>query len=90
MIGKEGTQLGRKRQKVVRYTRSRLPKKYLCPNCGKNTVQVVVREDQEVARIICSNCSLRREVSILGETAPIDAYCKFVDQFYGVEEPQEQ
>jgi transcription elongation factor Elf1 len=51
---------------------------------------VIVREDQEIARIFCSNCSLKREIPIIGETAPIDAYCQFIDNFYGVEETQEQ
>jgi transcription elongation factor Elf1 len=82
--------LGRKRKKVVRYSRNRLPHQYLCPNCGKNSIMVIVREDQEVARIFCSNCSLKREIPVIGETAPIDAYCQFIDRFYGVEETQEQ
>lgn len=81
--------MGRKRKKVEKYTRSRLPTRYLCPNCGKNTVEVIVREDEEIARIICSNCSLKREISIVKDTAPIDAYCQFVDYFYGVEEISE-
>jgi transcription elongation factor Elf1 len=82
--------LGRKRKKVVKYTRSQLPTKYLCPNCGKNTIGVIVHEEDEIARMICSNCSLKEQIKITRDTAPIDAYCQFVDEFYGVQEQDEE
>jgi len=79
--------MGRKRQKVVKYVKKRLPKQYLCPSCGMNTVGVILHEEEGYARIVCSKCSLKEQVPIPENTDPVDAYCIFVDQYYGVEEP---
>jgi transcription elongation factor Elf1 len=81
-----GKRLGRKRKKIIKYTRSKLPNQYLCPNCGNSTVQVVIREEKESARIMCSNCTLKSEIKVRQESSPIDAYCQFIDGYYGVEE----
>jgi transcription elongation factor Elf1 len=78
--------MGRKRQKVVKIVKKKLPDQYLCPSCGMNTVGVIVHKEEGYARIICSTCSLKEQVPIPENTSPVDAYCIFVDQYYGVEE----
>lgn len=82
--------MGRKRQKVVKIVKKKLPDQYLCPSCGMNTVGVIVHKEEGYARIICSTCSLKEQVPIPENTDPVDAYCIFVDQYYGVEEPPVQ
>jgi transcription elongation factor Elf1 len=79
--------MGRKRQKVVKFVKKRLPDQYLCPSCGMNAVGVILNEKEGYARIVCSKCSLTGQVPIPENTDPVDAYCIFVDQYYGVEEP---
>ncbi|MCW4048585.1 MAG: hypothetical protein NWE89_02505 [Candidatus Bathyarchaeota archaeon] len=79
--------MGRKRQKEVKIIRKRLPSHYLCPNCGKNTVGIILHKDEGFARIICSACALKDQFPVKESTDPVDAYCIFVDQYYGVEEP---
>jgi len=82
--------MGRKRQKVVKIIKKRLPDQYLCPNCGMNTVGIIIHPSEGLARIICSSCSLKGQFPVPENTDPVDAYCIFVDKFYGVEEPPEQ
>jgi transcription elongation factor Elf1 len=82
--------MGRKRQKVVKIIKKKLPDQYLCPNCGMNTVGIILHPSEGYARIICSSCSLQKQFPVPGNTDAVDAYCIFVDQFYGVEEPPKQ
>lgn len=82
--------MGRKRQKVVKYIRRRLPIQFLCPNCGKNTVSIVLKKNEGIGRIICASCGLKDQFPVPENTAPVDAYCIFVDSYYGVEEPPTQ
>ena len=78
--------MGRKRQKVVKITKRRLPSQYLCPNCGKNAISVILKRDVNIGRIICADCNLKAQFQIPLEIEPVDAYCLFVDKYYGVEE----
>jgi transcription elongation factor Elf1 len=78
--------MGRKRQKVVKVIRRRLPSQYLCPNCGKNTITVVLKGDEKIGRVMCASCNLRSQFPIPSNIEPVDAYCLFVDKYYGVEE----
>jgi transcription elongation factor Elf1 len=82
--------MGRKRQKVVKIIKKKLPDQYLCPKCGMNTVGIILHPKEGFARIICSNCGLKEQFPIPENVDPVDAYCIFVDQFYGVEEPTVQ
>jgi transcription elongation factor Elf1 len=82
--------MGRKRQKVVKIIKKKLPEQYLCPNCGMNTVIVILHKEEDYARIICSRCSLNERFPVPENTEPVDAYCIFVDNYYGVEEPAVQ
>jgi transcription elongation factor Elf1 len=82
--------MGRKRQKVVRIIKRRLPDQYLCPKCGMNTITVILRQGEGIGRIICARCELRGQFPIPDNVQPVDAYCIFVDSYYGVEEPLAQ
>jgi transcription elongation factor Elf1 len=79
--------MGRKRQKPPNIIKRRLPSQYLCPNCGKNTISIVLKLDEGVGRIICASCSLKDQFPVPAHVQPVDAYCIFVDNYYGVEEP---
>ena len=78
--------MGRKRQKEVKIIKKTLPSQYLCPSCGKNTVTIIIKEDEGIGRIICASCGLQDQFPVPPQTAPVDDYCIFVDNYYGVEE----
>ncbi len=82
--------MGRKRQKAPQIIKKKLPKQYLCPSCGMNTVGIIIHKDQGVSRIICASCGLKDQFPVPEGIDPVDAYCLFVDQYYGVEEPIKQ
>jgi transcription elongation factor Elf1 len=74
--------MGRRRRKVVRIPRKRLPTIYLCPSCGKEAIKVEILPEQEHATVRCGNCGLTDELPIKAGLKEIDVYCRFADKFY--------
>ncbi|MHC4537870.1 MAG: hypothetical protein ACYS6K_28390 [Planctomycetota bacterium] len=75
-------ELGRRRRKVVRLPKRRLPKIFLCPNCSLEAVRVSMKKTEHVADATCGNCGMAATFTIVRADEPIDVYCKFTDKFY--------
>jgi transcription elongation factor Elf1 len=74
--------MGRRRRKVVRIPKKKLPKVFICPKCGKESIKIEVTKEGEKATVRCSNCSLVDEVLTKSYFEDVDVYCHFVDRFY--------
>lgn len=75
--------MGRRRRKVVRFPKKKLPKVFLCPKCGVNAVHVMVK-DEVNSLVKCGNCGFEVEVPVSPTDEPVDLYCKFTDKFYAI------
>lgn len=74
--------MGRRRRKVVRIPKKKLPKFFSCPNCGKQAVRVEIFREDSRAVVSCGSCGAREEFQTKKALSEIDFYCMFTDKFY--------
>ncbi len=74
--------MGRRRKKVVRIPKKRLPKFFSCPKCGKETIRVEIFREEKRAVAGCSSCSLQEEFQVKPAQGEVDVYCMLTDRVY--------
>ncbi len=80
--------MGRRRRRVVRIVKKKLPTVFVCPRCGEEAVRVTIAKDTGKATVLCALCNLKSEFQAHPAAQAIDVYSYFTDVFYGVENPR--
>ena len=71
--------MGRRRRRVIRIVKRRLPTVFECPKCGETSIRVNLPKGREQTVVQCGNCGLTEKFEIPHSLEEIDAYCKFID-----------
>ena len=80
--------MGRRRRRVIRIVKKKLPTVFVCPRCGEEAVRVTIAKDTGKATVLCALCSLKDEFQAHPAAHMIDVYSYFADRFYGVKDPR--
>jgi transcription elongation factor Elf1 len=80
--------LGRRRRRVIRIVKKKLPTVFVCPRCGEEAVRVTIAKDTGHATVLCALCNLKDEFPAHPAAQAIDVYSYFTDRFYGVKDPR--
>ena len=80
--------MGRRRRRVIRIVKKKLPTVFVCPRCGEEAVRVTIAKDTGKATVICALCQLKDEFPAHPAAQMIDVYSYFADRFYGVKDPR--
>lgn len=80
--------MGRRRRRVIRIVKKKLPTVFMCPRCGEEAVRVTIAKDTGKAVVLCAMCQLKDEFPAHPAAQAIDVYSYFTDKFYGVKDPR--
>ena len=80
--------MGRRRRRVIRIVKKKLPTVFVCPRCGEEAVRVTIAKDTGHATVLCALCNLKDDFPAHPAAQPIDVYSYFADRFYGVKDPR--
>ena len=80
--------MGRRRRRVVRIVKKKLPTVFVCPRCGEEAVRVTIAKDTGHATVLCALCNLKDDFPAHPAAQAIDVYSYFTDKFYGVKDPR--
>src|SRR3989449_3343815 len=80
--------LGRRRRRVVRIVKKKLPTVFTCPRCGEEAVRVTIDKQTGHATVLCALCQLKDDFPAHPAAQMIDVYSYFTDRFYGVKDPR--
>jgi len=76
--------VGRRRRRVVKIVKKKLPTVFSCPSCGEESIKVALSKASHHATVQCAGCGLKEEIEASPADQVVDVYCKFTDKFYGV------
>ena len=80
--------MGRRRRRVVRIVKKKLPTVFTCPRCGEEAVRVTIDKQTGHTTVLCALCQLKDEFPAHPAAQMIDVYSYFTDRFYGVKDPR--
>src|SRR5437870_3786099 len=78
--------MGRRRRRVIRIVKKKLPTVFVCPRCGEEAVRVTIAKDTGHATVLCALCNLKDDFPAHPAAQAIDIYSYFTDRFYGVKD----
>jgi transcription elongation factor Elf1 len=72
--------MGRRKRRVIRIVRRKLPKVFNCPRCGINAIRVTFPELNS-AKVVCGSCHISHIYNLEKRKEVIDIYNMFIDDY---------
>lgn len=72
--------MGRRKRRVIRVVKRKLPRVFNCPRCGMNAIRVTFSEPNS-AKIVCGNCHISHIYDLETKKEAIDVYNMFIDDY---------
>ena len=79
--------MGRRRRRVVKVVKKKLPTVFTCPSCGDKAIRVVLPQGSGPALVQCGSCGLKHEYEASPSSEIVDIYCKLTDDYYASNKP---
>ena len=80
--------MGRRRRRVIRIVKKKLPTVFTCPVCSEEAVKVTLPKGAGMALVQCAACGAKDEFEVSRGTEMVDVYCRFTDKYYATGRPQ--
>jgi transcription elongation factor Elf1 len=80
--------MGRRRRRVIRIVKKKLPTVFTCPVCNEDAMKVTLPKGAGVAFVQCAACGAKDEFTVPRGTQMVDVYCKFTDKFHATGKPE--
>lgn len=74
--------MGRRRRRVIRIVKKKLPTVFTCPVCNEDAMKVTLPKGAGIAVVQCASCGAKDEFDVPAGTQMVDVYCKFTDKFH--------
>jgi len=75
--------MGRRRRRVIRIVKKKLPTTFTCPYCSEEAVKVTMPKGGGIASIECAACGAKDQFDVPRGAHMVDVYCKFADKYHG-------
>ncbi len=75
--------MGRRRRRVIRIVKKKLPTIFTCPVCNEEGMKVTLPKGAGIAVVRCAACGAKDEFDVPRGAQMVDVYCKFTDKFHG-------
>ncbi|MCJ7760780.1 hypothetical protein MUP59_06515 [Candidatus Bathyarchaeota archaeon] len=75
--------MGRRKRRVLKIVKKKLPTIFTCPACGEESVKVIMKSGSGKALIQCGSCKIKEELTVPPSSDMVDVYCIFTDKYYG-------
>jgi len=74
--------MGRRRRRVIRIVKKKLPTVFTCPYCSEEAVKVIMPKGPGMATIECAACGTKDQFDAPRGAHMVDVYCKFADKYH--------
>jgi len=71
----------RRRKKVIKIVKPKIPDVFTCPICGAKSLNVTIKKKEKIGVVICGSCGVNWSTELSGFEERIDIYHKFFDAF---------